>query len=136
MKQKYSLGIISWKLPIYFNFCLILNTHGARDQNIIFLNNLFISVFKIIVSLATVASIGSSKIVNFAHFFVDSQPIRPKFEKRTCHFMFTTFNIYKVIICTNYAHRLSFFISKMAFLAIPQKKPCIKTSKKHPGHES
>jgi hypothetical protein len=57
------------------------------------------------------------KIVDFAHFFIDLQPIRPKFKKSTSHSMFT--------------NPWSSYIPKITFLAFPQKKPCIKTSKKH-----
>jgi hypothetical protein len=56
------------------------------------------------------------KIVDFAHFFVDLQPTRSKFEI-TSYTLFTT--------------PRACYILKMTFLAFPQKKPLIKTSKKH-----
>jgi hypothetical protein len=55
------------------------------------------------------------KIVDFAHFFVDLQPIRPKFKKML------------LIQCS--PTLCACYIPKMTFLSFTQKKPYIKTSK-------
>ena len=58
------------------------------------------------------------KIVDFADFFDNSQPIRSKLEKSTSYSMFLT--------------PWACYIPKMTFLTFTQKKLYIETSRKHP----
>jgi hypothetical protein len=88
------------------NYGLILNTNSARDQNEIFIknSNCFLEPALLRMRPKLLISVPENRI----------QGIRLKL-KNTSHSMFT--------------NSLASYIPKMTFLAFPQKKPHIKTSK-------